>query len=144
MQGTTSLSEKENNWLAQVGLVVGVFVCLLLFGVVIVRMGLLNRLRRVETVVSLPNTITYTTKEMRYGQTELHIEAEQEITLQLLNYDLYTHSFDIEELDIHVQMPANGQAITQFTVSEPGIYPIYCGIPGHREAGMIATLVVEP
>jgi len=144
MQGTTSLSEKENNWLAQVGLVMGVFVCLLLFGVAIGRMGLLNGLLGAETAVSLPNSITYTTKEMRYGQTDLHIQAEQEITLQLLNYDLYAHSFDIEELDIHVQMPANGQSITQLTVSEPGIYTIYCGIPGHREAGMIATLVVEP
>lgn len=98
-----------------------------------------------ETAVSLPpNTIQYTTKEMRFGQTELHIKAGQEITLQLQNYDLYAHSFDIDELNLHVQMPANNQVTTQFTAPEPGTYTIYCSVPGHREAGMIATLVVEP
>ncbi len=144
MQVTTSVSEKESNWFANIGLTVGILVCLLLFGVVIARMGLLNGLRGAETAVSLPNSITYTTKEMRFGQTELHIRAGQEITLQLLNYDLYAHSFDVDELDIHVPIPANGQALTQFTVSAPGTYNITCGIPGHREAGMVATLVVEP
>ena len=81
---------------------------------------------------------------MRFGQTELRVQAGQEITLQLENYDTYAHSFDIDELNLHIQMPANNQVTTQFTTPEPGTYTIYCSVPGHREAGMIATLVVEP
>ena len=146
MHVTTPVQEKESNWLNAIGLGLGILVCLLLFATVIIRMGLLNGLvNGGETAVSLPpNTIQYTTKEMRFGQTELHIKAGQEITLQLQNYDLYAHSFDIDELNLHVQMPANNQVTTQFTAPEPGTYTIYCSVPGHRAAGMIATLVVEP
>lgn len=146
MQVTTPVQEKESNWLSTGGMVLGILVCLLLFGAVVSRMGLLNGLvNRGETAVSIPNnTLTYTTKAMRFGQTELRVQAGQEITLQLENYDMYAHSFDIDELGLHVEMPANGRVTTQFTAPEPGSYTIYCAVPGHREAGMIATLIVEP
>jgi uncharacterized cupredoxin-like copper-binding protein len=147
MQVTTTVTEeKESSWLTKVGLAAGILVCLLLFGLVIGRMGLLNGVvNRGETAVTTQNNILiYTTKAMRFGQTELRIKAGQEITLQLENYDTYAHSFDIDELGLHVQMPANGRVSTQFTVVEPDTYTIYCAVPGHRQAGMIATLVVEP
>ncbi|MAT97497.1 MAG: hypothetical protein CL608_10180 [Anaerolineaceae bacterium] len=148
MQVTTPVmeQEQESSWLTKAGLAVGILVCLLLFGLVVARMGLLNGLVNWgETAVSTPNnTLIYTTKAMRFGQTELRIKAGQEITLQLENYDMYPHSFDIDELGLHVEMPANDQVTTQFTVPEPGTYTIYCAVPGHRQAGMIATLVVEP
>jgi plastocyanin len=148
MQVTTSVTEQEqeSSWLTKAGLAVGIVVCLLLFGLVVARMGLLNGLvNRGETAVSTQNnTVTYTTKAMRFGQTELRIKTGQEVTLQLENYDTYAHSFDIDELGLHVEMPANNQVTTQLMVPEPGTYTIYCGVPGHREAGMIATLIVEP
>jgi len=147
MQVTTTVTEeKESSWLTKVGLAAGILVCLLLFGLVVARMGLLNGVvNRGETAVtSQNNTLIYTTKAMRFGQTELRIKAGQEITLQLENYDMYAHSFDIDELGLHVEMPANDRVTTQFTVTEPGTYTIYCAVPGHRQAGMIATLVVEP
>ena len=146
MQATTPVLENESNLRTNLGLGVGIFVCFLLFGMVISRMGLLNSFGRgEETAVSLsPNTLLYTTKEMRFGQTELHVQAGQEITLQLENYDLYAHSFDIDALNLHLEMPPNDQVQAKFTAPEPGKYIIYCGIPGHKEAGMIATLVVEP
>lgn len=146
MQVTTPVTEQESSWLTKAGLAVGILVCLLLFGLVVARMGLLNGLaNRGETAVSTQNnTLIYTTKDMRFGQAELRVKAGQEITLQLENYDMYPHSFDINELDLHVEMPANGRSITQFTAPDPGTYTIYCAVPGHREAGMIATLIVEP
>jgi uncharacterized cupredoxin-like copper-binding protein len=147
MQVTTTVTEeKESSWLTKVGLAAGILVCLLLFGLVIGRMGLLNGVvNRGETAVSTQNnTLIYTTKAMRFGQTELRIKAGQEITLQLENYDMYAHSFDIDELELHVEMPANDRVTTQFTALEPGTYTIYCAVPGHRQAGMIATLLVEP
>ena len=145
MQVTRSVTKKEGNWLTKSGLAVGILVCLFLFGLVVARMGLLNGLvNRGETAVtSQNNTLLYTTKAMRFGQTELRVQAGQEITLQLENDDTYAHSFDIDEMGLHVEMPANDRVTTQFTAPEPGTYTIYCAVPGHREAGMVATLVIE-
>jgi uncharacterized cupredoxin-like copper-binding protein len=52
---------------------------------------------------------------------------------------------DFEE-DLHIAHAAAGQeAVSLFTISEPGIYDVYCSIPGHREAGMVGYLaVLEP
>ena len=142
----TTVKEKENHWLASVSLGVGILVGVLLFGLVVARMGLLNGLvGDRETAVSSPNNShVYTSKAMRFEQTELHIKAGETMTLQLENHDIYAHSFDIDELNLHIQMPANNQVTTQLTAEKPGIYTIYCAVPGHKEAGMVATLIVEP
>jgi uncharacterized cupredoxin-like copper-binding protein len=56
------------------------------------------------------------------------------------------HSHDDDELvpeDLHVAHALAGEeARSLFTISEPGTYEVYCSIPGHREAGMVGTLVV--
>ncbi|MCP4417901.1 MAG: multicopper oxidase domain-containing protein [Chloroflexi bacterium] len=141
----TTVQEKENNWLASVGLGLGIVVGVLLFGLVVAQTGALNGLiGGGETAVSLPpNTLIYTAKAMRFRQTELHVKAGEAITIQLKNDDMYAHSLDIDELDLHVQMPANNQVIAQFIATESGEYTIYCAVPGHEQAGMVATLIVE-
>ncbi len=140
-----SMSEREkvNQWLATAVSFIIIGVAIVLFGAVISRMGLLDSWGRGDMFV--PNgTLQITAQNMRFGQAEIQVQAGQPVTLALDNNDLYGHSFDVDELDIHVVMGANGRATATFTPTEPGTYPIYCGIPGHREAGMVSTLVVEP
>lgn len=33
-------------------------------------------------------------------------------------------------------------ALVTFTPTEPGTYEFYCAVPGHREAGMVGTVIV--
>lgn len=145
MQVTTQVQEKENNWLANLALLGGILVGVFLFGLIMARMGLLNGLLHgsEETAVP-PSAIIYTTENMRFGQDVLRLQAGESITFALENRDTYAHSFDVDELAWHVQMPANDQITAEFTAVSPGTYTIYCAIPGHREAGMVATLIVEP
>ncbi|WP_420641461.1 cupredoxin domain-containing protein [Candidatus Leptofilum sp.] len=144
MQVTPQVEKKEIIWLNYLVMVVGIIVGLLLFGLVVARMGLLNGLLSggQETAVS-PTAIHYTAENMRFGQDVLHVQADEAINFELNNKDMYAHSFDIDELDWHVEMPANDKVVVDFTAVPPGTYTIYCAIPGHREAGMVATLVVE-
>lgn len=133
---------KSNQWLATAVTMFFIGVAIVLFGAVISRMGLFNRLGTGATAVA-EDTQQITAEAMRFGTPELRLKAGETATLALDNRDLYGHSFDVDVFDLHVEMPANGQVKTSFTPTEPGTYTIYCNVPGHREAGMVSTLIVE-
>jgi plastocyanin len=79
-----------------------------------------------------------------FDQAELRAKVGETVALRLENTDTQRHSFDIDAFDVHVTMPINAPALALFTPTEPGSYTFYCRIPGHTEAGMFGTLVVEP
>jgi nitrite reductase (NO-forming) len=94
-----------------------------------------------ETLAALP---ALTTANHKFDQAELHAAAGETVALRLENADASGHSFDIDEFNLHVSMPAGEAGLALFTPTTPGRYTFYCSIPGHREAGMVGTLVVEP
>lgn len=147
MQATT-VSEKTSHLLTQLGIGLGVLLAIGLFVVVIGRLGLLNGLRGGETATSLnagvPGTIHLTAQDMRFGQEEIHLKVGQTVTFTLDNQDLYAHSFDAEDFDVHTAMPANSQVVASFSATRPGTFDFYCGVPGHEQAGMVGKIIVEP
>ncbi|MEZ4593708.1 MAG: cupredoxin domain-containing protein [Chloroflexota bacterium] len=145
MQATTQVQENETSGLNNYVLLGGILVGVLLFGLIIARMGFLNGLLRDGergTAVS-PTAIPSIAENMRFGQEVVQVQAGEPITFALDNKDMYAHSFDVDALGWHVAMPANDQVVVDFTAVPPGTYTLYCAIPGHREAGMVATLIVE-
>jgi plastocyanin/mono/diheme cytochrome c family protein len=82
--------------------------------------------------------------DIAFTQTELHVPANTEITINLVNNGASTHTFDIVELGVDSGEYASGQTgSVTFNTGEPGTYQYYCAIPGHKEAGMVGTLIVE-
>jgi uncharacterized cupredoxin-like copper-binding protein len=50
---------------------------------------------------------------------------------------------EVPHEDLHVLHADAGTTVTGvFTIDEPGTYTVYCSVPGHRDAGMEATLEV--
>ena len=147
----TSEQKETNQWLSTAVTTIIIVIAIILFGAAISQLGLLKGVLGRETAVSsklsagVPDdAITLTAQSMRFGLTELQVTAGEETTLVLDNHDLYGHSFDNDDLDLHAEMAANGRSVITFIATEPGTYEIYCGVPGHREAGMVSTLVVTP
>jgi uncharacterized cupredoxin-like copper-binding protein len=98
------------------------------------------------------------TNELRFEPDEYTIPAGQEVTVELTS-DGVEHDFviegvadfaeggeqeeDLPEGDVEVVHADAGETASgTVTVNEPGTYEVYCNIPGHREAGMLATLTV--
>lgn len=66
-------------------------------------------------------------------------------TITMTNTGFLQHDFTVDELGIHEVTPGNGDTVT-ITIpddAEAGEYEFYCSVPGHREAGMFGTLIVE-
>lgn len=88
-------------------------------------------------------TLVVAAAETKFAPTELSIGAAETLGLFVVNEDTFAHSFDIDELGIHVQLPANSTTAVVVKPTGPGRLRYYCAIPGHVEAGMVGTLVVQ-
>ena len=83
------------------------------------------------------------TEGFRFNPGVIRLTAGEEMTLNLSNADMVPHSFDVDDLNLHIEMPVNAPISVTFTATEPGEYQIYCSIPGHTESGMVGTLTIE-
>lgn len=85
-----------------------------------------------ELVLDLSNTAFHpTTLTAPSGQ----------VTVHLSNHDLFWHTFTIDRPGVNVDVPVGGVRRASFTIP-PGTYEFYCRIPGHKQAGMVGTLIV--
>ena len=77
---------------------------------------------------------------------EIRVRAGELTALRLANPSAAAHSFDVDELNLHVAMPAGHESLALFRADTPGVYTFYCA-PHYDKAtgaGMRGTLIVEP
>lgn len=88
--------------------------------------------------------ITVASTAFRFDPAEIHVRAGEDVTIVLTAGDM-THDFTIYGLGFHiVAAPGQDGRGSFHAPSTPGRYDAYCSIPGHRQAGMTATVVVDP
>jgi uncharacterized cupredoxin-like copper-binding protein len=82
-----------------------------------------------------------------FNKGEVRVKAGEMVALRLENTDGASHSFDVDELNVHALMPSSKNSLALFKTAQPGTYTFYCGIPGHYDKasgeGMHGTLIVE-
>lgn len=82
--------------------------------------------------------------ELEFEPNVLTIPANTEIILHLPNEGIMYHDFHIRELAISTPLIDPGESTTVVIKSaNPGEYEYYCNVEGHRESGMVGTLIVE-
>lgn len=106
-------------------------------------------------------TLNVTATDTGYDSKTYTVPAGAEVTLNLNNTGAIEHEFAILKLGEHVTppfgekdegkilweldgvQPGTTKSDTFTAPTEPGEYDIICGIPGHIELGMVATLIVK-
>ncbi len=79
---------------------------------------------------------------MGFDPTVIRIKDGEYFDIDISNVDI-VHSFDLDELGIHVNLGRGENKVIRVNLLEKGEYEYYCAIPGHREAGMKGLLIVE-
>lgn len=91
-----------------------------------------------------PKVVKVTAKEFAFEPKEVKVKAGQPVKLVLENKGVIEHDIVVEKLGLKTSTIQPGKtAELTFTPKAKGRYPIACSVPGHKEAGMTATLVVE-
>jgi hypothetical protein len=84
-----------------------------------------------------------TVEKNAFVETKLAMNNGEALGLFVVNKDPIPHSFDIDSLDIHVQLLPNSTAAVAIKPTGPGNITFYCSVPGHVAAGMVGALGVE-
>lgn len=85
--------------------------------------------------------ITITAHDIYFDPAEITAKAGK-VKFILPNEGAAPHDFSIDDLNIQVDMPP-GETQTLEVDLPAGTYQYYCNVPGHKDAGMVGTLVVE-
>ena len=81
-------------------------------------------------------------RSFEFDPDELTVTAGEDIAIVLTSEDIL-HDFTVDGLDAHVAADGDETAEGGLRADDPGRYTYYCTVPGHREAGMEGTLIVE-
>jgi uncharacterized cupredoxin-like copper-binding protein len=86
-------------------------------------------------------TIDVVSNDIFFEPSEVTIPANTDVTVNLPNEGAAPHNFSVDELGIDVDIAPG--ATEQVVINAPaGEYEYYCNVPGHKEAGMVGTLIV--
>lgn len=83
-------------------------------------------------------------EDFRFIPSEIRVKAGQQVNLQLTNRGAILHDLVVPTLRIHAEAAAGQQMTVGFIAPRAGVYEFYCGVAGHREAGMTGRLVAVP
>jgi uncharacterized cupredoxin-like copper-binding protein len=87
-------------------------------------------------------TVDIAAYDIYFEPQEVTIPANTDVTVNLPNDGVAPHNFSIDELGIDIDLPAG--ETQEIVINAPaGEYEYYCNVPGHKEAGMVGTLIVS-
>jgi plastocyanin len=86
--------------------------------------------------------VEVTSYDSYFEPKDVTIPADTDVTFILPNKGVTLHNFSIDELDIDVDIEPG--ATEETVINAPaGEYEYYCNVPGHKQAGMVGTLIVS-
>jgi uncharacterized cupredoxin-like copper-binding protein len=103
------------------------------------------RLAAAEKSAAATREITVTATEMSFSPAAIEVPAGQPVKLTFRNNGMVEHNWQgqVDGETILVTARPRQSGSKTFTPRTPGTYKIICSVPGHEQAGMVATLTVR-
>ncbi|OFX29312.1 MAG: hypothetical protein A2Z07_08965 [Armatimonadetes bacterium RBG_16_67_12] len=99
---------------------------------------------RVLPPVAGARTIDIAATDFAFKPSEITVKAGEAVNIRLVNQGTVVHDLMLPGFGIHFLAPVGQSVTTGFRADRPGQYVFFCGIPGHREAGMTGKVIVAP
>ncbi len=88
--------------------------------------------------------VTVVAKEFSYTPNKITVKIGQPVQLLLDNKGVIEHDWVVDRFKVKTGLVQPGKSATAtFTPTAKGTFEFYCSVPGHKEAGMKGTLVVQ-
>lgn len=88
--------------------------------------------------------VTVVAKEFAYTPDKVTVKVGRPVQLVLENKGVIEHDFVVDRFKVKMGVIQPGKTGTvTFTPNAKGTFDFYCSVPGHKEAGMKGTLVVQ-
>jgi uncharacterized cupredoxin-like copper-binding protein len=127
-----------------------------------------------QTTVTAAQTITVIATEFKFDPNTITVKVGQPVQIIMKNNGTVDHELEVEDLkasnavldlsqagkipederdeamgdaaqgEVHAYAAAGGTATITFTPTTAGSYDFACNLPGHKDAGMTGTIVVQP
>lgn len=115
----------------------------------------INDLTNVENKET--KVITIEANKMKYSPTEVILDKDQAVTIELKNNDNVDHDIEVmipttnsthdhddkKENMIHLHVGPNNTQKISFTPIRTGKFEFVCTVPGHKELGMVGSFVIK-
>lgn len=81
--------------------------------------------------------------EYSFHPGSIHIVLGQKVKITLDNTGQVEHDFEIVGTNIHIHAAPGKKSSLVVSFDKPGYYQVICTLPGHKEAGMTASIQVS-
>jgi len=88
-------------------------------------------------------TVEIRATQFRFDPDRIVVATGAPMNIRLTNDGVVFHDLSIPELGFHLSAQPGQEATGGLTVPTPGEFGFRCTVPGHADAGMVGTLIVE-
>ena len=86
--------------------------------------------------------VTVVATEWAFTPQVVTVKRGEPVTLVLVNEGRIAHDLDVAALGLHLHAPSGATTRKGFVPDRVGTFELGCDLPGHREWGMVGSLVV--
>lgn len=79
----------------------------------------------------------------RFSPDTISVSKGDRVIINFSNPDTIPHLIYLPEFNAHIALIPGGAYPLAFIADQSGTFEYVCSVPGHQEAGMVGTLIVE-